>query len=151
MGGDEPAGLVITPELGGFGSRKRRAIDNDPVGRTNFDRGCCQQLAVHGDAAVGDPAFGIAPRAQSRARHRFGNTHRLERATRRVVGIGTGGCRRRAGFGSDRSWIARAVAFGPVAVGTSFAFVRRTVLPVAVKPLARSPVAVAIFLAIIAI
>src|SRR5262249_49454578 len=60
----EPAWLVIAKEARGLSRRKRLAIDQDSRFVTNRQRPAGDALALDDDAPGGDPAFGLAARAQ---------------------------------------------------------------------------------------
>ena len=90
-GGDQPFRLVIEPQPRALARRQRDAVDGDAVRRADIDGGRGQHAAVDGDAAVGDPAFGVAARAEAGAGDHLGDPL----AGRRVVGLA--GCVHGAG------------------------------------------------------
>ena len=75
MGGHAAARLVIAPHAGCFRFAHRLAVDLDPVGRTHGHRRRRQRLAVQDDAALGDPALGVAARAEAGPCHGLGDPH----------------------------------------------------------------------------
>src|ERR1700729_429481 len=71
-GGHEAGRLVIQEHARFFGDWQRSAVYDDSVGWPNGECWRVEHLAVNAHSAVGDPAFGIAARAQSRACNDFG-------------------------------------------------------------------------------
>ena len=56
-----------------LGRAEPLAVDPHVVGVADVEGGALEHLAVDGDAARGDPGFGVAARAQARARHDLGD------------------------------------------------------------------------------
>src|SRR5216684_2151384 len=73
MRGDEAGGLVIAPEPRRLRRGEGLAVDADVARLGDRERRAGQHLAVDGDAAFGDPALGIAARAQPGARQPLGD------------------------------------------------------------------------------
>ena len=59
-GGHQARGLVIQPQPRGIGGGQRDVVDGDLVGVGDVQRGAVDLRAVHGDAPLGDHAFGLA-------------------------------------------------------------------------------------------
>ncbi len=71
--GDEAFRLVIQPQPCALARGQRHAVDGDAVGRADIDGRGRQNAAVDRDAAVGDPAFGVAARAKPGAGEYLGD------------------------------------------------------------------------------
>src|SRR6185437_1090263 len=69
----EAGGLVIAEQPRRLGGGQLPAVDLDHVAFVNVARRTGQHRAVHRDAALRDPAFGLAARAQSRPCQRLGD------------------------------------------------------------------------------
>ena len=91
VGGHEPLRLVVAPELRGFGAGERLAVDQNLVFAADLEGWRVEDLAVDADAALPDPALGLAARAQPCPRHRLGDAQRLT-----LGGVGRGGSDLRA-------------------------------------------------------
>src|SRR5579875_1211998 len=68
---DEPGGLVIAPKPRAVGCGQRLAVDGELGGVGNVDGGRGQFFAAQTYAAFGDPALGVAARAEAGARQDF--------------------------------------------------------------------------------
>jgi hypothetical protein len=64
---------VVAPQSRRLDVRQRLVVDQDDVGVVDVDRRRGQHRAVDLDPAVGDPAFGVAARAQAGARQALGD------------------------------------------------------------------------------
>ena len=71
--GHEAARLVVEPQACALPLGQRLAIDEDPVAGADIERRTVDDLAVHLDAAGGDPFLRVAARAQAGARHDLGD------------------------------------------------------------------------------
>jgi hypothetical protein len=72
-GHDEAARLVVAEEPRRLLGRDGLAIDGNDVSVTDGEGRRIQPLAVDEDATLGNPALGIAARAQTRPRHHLGD------------------------------------------------------------------------------
>ena len=65
---DQPGRLVISPQPRPLRLRQLFAVDPDVIVGPDVDRRAGKDLTVDRDPALGDPALGVATRAQTRAR-----------------------------------------------------------------------------------
>src|SRR5690606_24363972 len=75
MGGDEAARFVVAPQAHGLEFRQRLAVDGDDIIWADVAGRTLQDLTVDRNAALCDPALGIAARAQPGPRNGLGDTH----------------------------------------------------------------------------
>ena len=77
-GGDITRRLVKEKEPRALALLHRRAVDLDFVAFAHVEGGTRQDAAIDGDAALRDPVFRVAPRADAGARHDLGDALALE-------------------------------------------------------------------------
>ena len=61
-------------QAGGFGGGQRLAVHHDLITGANIQRGRENHRAIDADTAIGNPLFGVAPRAQTSAGHNLGDS-----------------------------------------------------------------------------
>jgi hypothetical protein len=72
-GRHQAARLVVEEQSRALGRGEGLAVDAHVVARAHIEGGAHELHAVDDDAALGDPALRVAPRAEAGARHRLGD------------------------------------------------------------------------------